>query len=221
MGGTWKYLSEWGNTVTKEHTWYALTDKWLLVQKLRIPNILFTDHMKLMKKAEQSVNVSVLIRSGYKTLTGGNMKKKFWVETEGNAIHRLSYLGIRTIYSHQNQDAIVDEGKCLLTGAWYCCLLRCSTIAWHVVVLSQRLYWVWGPWWRSWRRDWRSWGDLQPHGRATVPTVQNPWGFWGLGHQPKITHGGTYGSGCIFGRVWPCKMSVVGADPVPDFDAPV
>jgi hypothetical protein len=33
--------------------------------------------MKLMKKAEQSVNVSVLIRSGYKTLTGGNMKKKF------------------------------------------------------------------------------------------------------------------------------------------------
>jgi hypothetical protein len=25
----------WGNTITKEHTWYALTDKWILAQKLR------------------------------------------------------------------------------------------------------------------------------------------------------------------------------------------
>jgi hypothetical protein len=28
-----------------------------------------------------------------------------------------------------------------------------------------------GPWWRSWRRDLRSWGGLQPHG-GTVPTGQ-------------------------------------------------
>jgi hypothetical protein len=34
----------------KEHTWYALTDKWILAQKLGIPKIQFTDHMKLKKK---------------------------------------------------------------------------------------------------------------------------------------------------------------------------
>ena len=43
-----------GNTVTKEHTWCALTDKWILAQKLRIPmiqfsEIQFTEHMKLKK----------------------------------------------------------------------------------------------------------------------------------------------------------------------------
>jgi len=34
-----KYHTEWGNPVTKEHSWYVLTDKWILAQKLRIPKI--------------------------------------------------------------------------------------------------------------------------------------------------------------------------------------
>jgi hypothetical protein len=42
--------------ITNEHTWYVVTDKWILTQKLGIPN---TDPMKL-KKEEQSVDVSVL-----------------------------------------------------------------------------------------------------------------------------------------------------------------
>jgi hypothetical protein len=36
--------------MTKEHTYYALIDKWILAQKLKIPNIKFTDHMKLKEK---------------------------------------------------------------------------------------------------------------------------------------------------------------------------
>jgi hypothetical protein len=32
-------LSEVGNPDTKELTWYVLTDKWILAQKLRIPTI--------------------------------------------------------------------------------------------------------------------------------------------------------------------------------------
>jgi hypothetical protein len=28
---------EWGNPITKEHTWYALSDKWILAQKFGIP----------------------------------------------------------------------------------------------------------------------------------------------------------------------------------------
>jgi hypothetical protein len=65
--------------IIKGHTWYALTDKWILAQKLRIPNIQFTDHMKL-KKEEQRVDTSMLLRRGKKILTGG---KKCGAETEG------------------------------------------------------------------------------------------------------------------------------------------
>jgi hypothetical protein len=34
----------------------GLTDKWILVQKLGIPKIQFTNHMKLKKKEDQSVD---------------------------------------------------------------------------------------------------------------------------------------------------------------------
>ena len=49
--------------VTQSHTWFALTDKWLLAQMLRIPKIQFTDHMKLMELEGQSVGALVLLRS--------------------------------------------------------------------------------------------------------------------------------------------------------------
>ena len=48
--GKWielKYHPEWGNPITKEHTWYTLTDKWILAQKFGLPKIQVSDHMKL------------------------------------------------------------------------------------------------------------------------------------------------------------------------------
>ena len=53
----------------KKYTWYALTDKWILAQKLQITRIQFTDHMKL-KKEDQSVDASVLLRRGNKIIKG-------------------------------------------------------------------------------------------------------------------------------------------------------
>jgi hypothetical protein len=106
MDRTRKYHPECGNPITKEHTWYALTDKWILVQKLRILKIQFTDHMKLKKNEDQSVNVSVLLRRGNKIITGGNMETEFRVEIEGKAIQRLLHLAIHPIYSHQNQTVL-------------------------------------------------------------------------------------------------------------------
>ena len=50
MDGTRIYHPEWGNPITKEHTWHALTDKWILAQMFRISKIQFTDHMKPKKK---------------------------------------------------------------------------------------------------------------------------------------------------------------------------
>jgi hypothetical protein len=54
-------LKDIGSQSQKKHTWYALTDRWILDQKLRIPKIQFTDHMKF-KKEDQSVDTSVLLR---------------------------------------------------------------------------------------------------------------------------------------------------------------
>jgi hypothetical protein len=57
--------------------------------------------MKLKKKEEQSVDTSVLLRTGTKTLTGGNMEIKCEAEVEGKAIQRLPHFGIHPICSHQ------------------------------------------------------------------------------------------------------------------------
>ena len=81
--------------------WHALTDKWILAQKSRIPKIQFTDYMKPKKKKDQSVDVSVLLRRGNKILTGRNMETKCGAETEGTAIQRLPHVGIYPIHSHQ------------------------------------------------------------------------------------------------------------------------
>ena len=103
MDGTRKYHPEWNNPITKEHTWYVLTDKWILTQKLRIPKIQFTEHMKVKKKEDQSVDASVLLRRGDKIPTGGDTETKCGAKTEGKAIQSLPHLGIHPIYSHQTQ----------------------------------------------------------------------------------------------------------------------
>ena len=65
---------EWGNPITKEHTWYALNDKWILTQKLWIPKIQFIDYIKLKNKENQSMETSVIFWSMNKILMGGNME---------------------------------------------------------------------------------------------------------------------------------------------------
>jgi hypothetical protein len=60
----------------KEHTSYALIDKWILAPKFRIPKIQFKDHMKHKKKEDQGVDASVLLRKENKILTRGNVETK-------------------------------------------------------------------------------------------------------------------------------------------------
>jgi hypothetical protein len=79
-----KFLGKWielGNIILsevtqsqKEHTWYALTDKWILAQKLQIARIQFTNHMKFKKKEAQSVGALVFSYKENKVLTGANME---------------------------------------------------------------------------------------------------------------------------------------------------
>jgi len=97
------YHPEWGNPITKEHTWYALTDKWILAQKLRVPKIQFAKHMKLKKKQDQSVDTSFLLRMGNKIPMEVVTETKFGAETEGRIIERLPRPRIHPINNHQTQ----------------------------------------------------------------------------------------------------------------------
>jgi hypothetical protein len=85
MDGSGGYQPELGNPITKEHTWYALTDKRILVQKLRISEMQFAKHMKLTKE-DQSVNTLLLLRMGNKIPMEGVTETKFGAKMEGKTI---------------------------------------------------------------------------------------------------------------------------------------
>jgi hypothetical protein len=107
------YHPEWDNQITKEHTRYALTDKWILAQKLRIPKIQLAKHMKLKKKEDQSVDTSFLLRMGNKIPMEGVTKTKFGAEMEGRTIQRLSHPGIHPINNYQTQTLLhMPAGFC-------------------------------------------------------------------------------------------------------------
>jgi hypothetical protein len=75
MNASGGYHPAWGNPNPKEHTWYTLTDKWILAQKLRISKIQFAKHMKL-KKEDQSVDTSLLPRMVIKNTHGRSYRDK-------------------------------------------------------------------------------------------------------------------------------------------------
>ena len=60
-------LSEVTQSQKNTHGMHSLTDKWKLAPNLRILKIQFTDHMKLKKKEDQSVGVSVLLQGEQNT----------------------------------------------------------------------------------------------------------------------------------------------------------
>jgi hypothetical protein len=68
MNGSGGYHPKWCNPITKVHTRYTLTAKWILAQKLRLPKIQFAKHMKLKKKEDQSVLTLIFLRMGKKYL---------------------------------------------------------------------------------------------------------------------------------------------------------
>jgi hypothetical protein len=75
---------------------------WILAQKLRIPKIQFSKHMKL-KKEDQSVYTSILLRRGNKMSMEGVTETKFGAETEGRTIQRLPYPGFHPINNHHTR----------------------------------------------------------------------------------------------------------------------
>ena len=124
MDGTKKYYPEWGNPFTKKHTWYALTDKWILALKFEIPKI----HMKHKEKEEQLV---VLLRREIKIPMGGGRDKvgrRNWRKGHQETVPPEDSFHIQL----PKPDTTLDANKSLLTGACYSCLLRGSDSAWQM-----------------------------------------------------------------------------------------
>jgi hypothetical protein len=72
IAGKWMDLENLkrGNSVTKDCTWYVLTDKWILDKERGIPTIQLIDHIKLKRKEDQRGDNSVLLRRGNKIIKG-------------------------------------------------------------------------------------------------------------------------------------------------------
>ena len=103
MDGPGGYHPEWGNPITKEVTWYALTDKWILAQKPRIAMIQLPKHKKIKKKEDQCVDTSFLPRIGNKISMEGVAETKFWAKPNGWTIQRLLHPEVHPIIGHQTQ----------------------------------------------------------------------------------------------------------------------
>jgi hypothetical protein len=95
------YHAEWGHPITKEVTWYALTDKWILSQRLRIPKIQFVRQEN--QEEDQRVDNSFLLITGNKIPMEGLTETKFGAETKRWTNQRLPHLGFHPIISHQAQ----------------------------------------------------------------------------------------------------------------------
>jgi hypothetical protein len=79
---------------------------------------------------------------------------------------------IHSIYIHQTQDTIVDVKKCLLTRAWYSCLLRGSARAWQIQRKMLTVnHWTGHGVPNGGVRE-RNWRGLQRIARTTVSTNQ-------------------------------------------------
>jgi len=160
-------------------------------------------------------DASLLLKRGNKN-TGGDMGTKFGAETEGKAIQSLPHLGIQPIYTQPpNPDSTTDAKKCMLTRAWYSCLLRGSGWVWQI----QRQMLVAN----HWTENGVPIGGIRERiegaegacnlMRTTISTNQSS---QRLNHYSKSTHGQTHGSSCICSRGWPCWAPMEGKVLGPD-----
>ena len=103
MDGSGGYHPEWSNPITKEHTWYALTDKWILVRSSEYPRYNLQNTWNSRRRKTKVWILWFLLEVGNKIPKEGVLEIKFGAETEGMTIQQLPHLGIHPINNHQSQ----------------------------------------------------------------------------------------------------------------------
>jgi hypothetical protein len=100
----------------------------------------------------------------------------------------------------------VDANKCLLTGAWYSCLLRSSAIAWQIQrwMLKPTIGLGTGSLMEELEKGTNELKELTaPQDEQQYEPTSTPQNGQGLNHQQNSTHGGTHDSSCTCSRGWP------------------
>ena len=97
-----------GNPITKEHEWYALTDKWILPISL-----------ESFWEGEQHTH-----GRSYR----GKVQSRSW----RNNNLETAPLGDPSHKQPSNPDTVVDANKSLLSQAWYNCLLKGFSSSWQI-----------------------------------------------------------------------------------------
>jgi hypothetical protein len=83
---------------------------------------------KKIKKEDQRVDNSFLLRIGNKIPMEGVTETKFGAKTKEWTIQRIPYPGIQPIISHQTQTLLHMPERFLLKGPCYSCLI-CQCLA--------------------------------------------------------------------------------------------
>jgi hypothetical protein len=107
-----------------------------------------------------------------------------------------------------NPDTIVDANKCLLTGAWYSCLLRGSASAW--LIQKWRLTAIHLTEHRISNEGARERTQGAEGVSSPIWTNQYAQSSQTLNHPANSTHGGTHVSNCLCSRGWPSQSSMEG-----------
>ena len=124
MDGSGGYHPDWVNPFTKELKWYALTDKWIFVQKFRTSKIQCAKYMKHKKKEDQYVDVSSPPPyNGEQNTHGISYRDKVcsWDQRMGH--QETAPTGDPSHNQQTNTDSIVYASKILLKDPWHSCLL--------------------------------------------------------------------------------------------------
>jgi hypothetical protein len=87
----------------------------IVAQKPRIPTIQLPKHKKI-KKEDQSMDTSFLLRIGNKIPMKGVVETKFGAKTKGWTIQRLPHPGVHPIISHQAQTLLHMLARFCLKG---------------------------------------------------------------------------------------------------------
>jgi len=187
MDRTRKCHLEWGNLVTKEHTWYALIDKWILAQKLGTPK----------KKSHRS----------YEAQEEGRPKCGYFIPVSKHFLASATVTGFSGC-------TWVDQslGDLFFSPCWQ---EPDVGVSWKALPKPYRYRWGWlqltgDPNGGLGKKTEEAEEVCNTVGRTTISTNQTHQSSQGLNHQPVSTHEGTHDSSHICGRGWHCPASIGG-----------
>ena len=132
MGGTGKYHPEWGNPITKEYTWYAVADKWILAQRFGIPNTIHISS-ETQEEGRSKYGYSGPSWKGEQNTHRRRYRDKVWSRVWGKDHPETTPPSDPSHIQLQNPDTIVDAHKCWLTRAEYCYHLGGSASTWQIL----------------------------------------------------------------------------------------